>query len=396
MKRFIKKIVSVIGIGAISAALLAGCGSKTTTGSGDSSNVATEGAAVTMDQGSVSMGEARLYAYVMRSQYESYYGTEIWDMEVEEGTTFGDSMKEMVTQQLVQMILLSSQAEDYGVSLSEEDNTAVEEYVTNFKTNIGEDVMTAEGITEDDIRSVVQKSTLSGNVYEAMLEKESVELTDEEKADATCIKVQHVLISTTDTTTTDADGNTVDMTDEEKTAYLEAQKATAEEVLEKANSGEDFQALSDEYSADNAGFEFSFDKNGYDPVNQTTMVEPFYTAAWQLGEGEISGLVESDYGYHIIKCISLNDEEATQASIESAENTKKTTSLEEKLTTMMDEAKYTESDEWKAFKITSGAATTETTAESGTTTSAGETSSETESETETESEAATATTAESE
>lgn len=382
MKTFMKRIVSAIIVGAMSAALLSGCGNQGTSGS-----TKAEDAALTMEQGSVTMGEARLYAYVMKSQYEAYYGSSIWDMEIEDGVTFGDSMKDVITNQLVQMILLSSQAEDYGVSLSDEDNEAVEEYVENFKTNIGEEIMTEEGITEDDVRSVVQKSTLAGNVYQAMLDKEEVELTDEEKADATCIKVQHVLVSTTETTKKDDEGNNVDMTDEEIEAYKSEQKAKAEEALQKAKNGEDFQALADEYSSENAGFEFSFDKNGYDPVNMTSMVEPFYTAAWQLGEGEISDLVESQYGYHIIKCVSLNDEEATAASIESTESTKKATSLDERLNKLMDEAAYTESEEWKAYTLTSGASEDETSSETG---ESGETSSETAAETETSSESETA------
>ncbi len=384
MKKFVKRIVSMIAVGAMAAATLAGCGSQGTdngsTGSGD--------VALTMDQGTVSMGEARLYAYVMKSQYEAYYGSSIWDMEIEDGVTFGESMKDVITSQLVQMVILNGQAEDYGVSLSDEDNEAVEEYVENFKTNIGEDVMTDEGITEDDVRSVVQKSTLAGNVYQAMFDAEKVELTDEEKADATCIKVQHILISTTDTTKKDDEGNTVDMTDEEKEAYLAGQKAKAEEALEKAKNGEDFQTLADEYSSENAGFEFSFDKNGYDPVNMTSMVEPFYTAAWQLGEGELSDLVESQYGYHIIKCISLNDEEATAASVESAESTKKSRSLDEKLNQTMEEASYTESEAWKAYKLTSGTDEEETSGETG---ESAETSTETAAETETASETSTTT-----
>lgn len=376
MKTFIKRAVSAVMIGVMSASLLVGCGNKAANGSG--SSAAKGNAAVTTDQGSISMGEARLYTYVMRSTYESYYGGDIWNMEIEEGKTFGDSLKAVITSQLVQMITLSGQAEDYGVSLTEEDNTAVEEYVTNFKTNVGEEVMTKEGITEDDIRSMIQKSTLSGKVYAAMCDKEDVELTDEEKADATCIKVQHVLISTSDATKTDAEGNKVDMTDEEKEAYKEEQKAVAEEVLEKAKNGEDFKALADEYSAQNAGFEFSFDKRGFDPVNQSSMVEPFYTASWKLGEGEISDLVESEFGYHIIKCISLNDEEATQAGITKAQETKKTASVDDRLQKMMDEAKYTESDEWQEYKIASEKSSEETASESET---AGETGEETESET---------------
>ena len=387
MKAFMKRILSVVTIGVMTAATLAGCGNKGTAGA----SAASSDAAVTMDQGSISMGEARLYAYVMRNQYETYYGSSIWDMEVEEGVTLGDSMKDVITDQLVQMIILSSQAEDYGVSLNDEDNQAVEEYVENFKTNIGEDVMEKEGFTEDNIRSVVQKSTLAGKVSQAMFDAEEVELTDEEKADATCIKVQHILISTIDTTKKDDEGNNVDMTDEEKEVYLAEQKEKAEEALARAKNGEDFQALADEYSSENAGFEFSFDKNGYDPVNMSSMVEPFYTAAWQLGEGEISDLVESQYGYHIIKCVSLNDEEATQASITTAENNKKSTSLDEKVKQQVDEANYIESEAWKAYKLVSETAEDETageTGESGTSESASGESGETSAETESSSESA--------
>lgn len=384
MKAFMKRILSVVSIGAITAALLAGCGNQGKAGA----SAASDDAAVTMDQGSISMGEARLYAYVMKNQYEAYYGPSIWDMEVEDGVTLGDSMKNVITDQLVQTIILNSQAEAYGVSLSDEDNQAVEEYVKNFKTNIGEDVMEKEGFTEDNIRSVVQKSTLAGNVYQAMFDAEEVELTDEEKADATCIKVQHVLISTTDTTKKDDEGNNVDMTDEEKEAYLAEQKEKAEEALTRAKNGEDFQALADGYSSENAGFEFSFDKNGYDPVNMSSMVKPFYTAAWKLGEGEISDLVESQYGYHIIKCVSLNDEEATQASITSAENNKKSTSVDEKMSQQINEASYTESEAWKAYKLVSETAEDETAGETGTSESVAGESGETSAETENSSESA--------
>ena len=113
MKAFMKRILSVVTIGVMTAATLAGCGNKGTAGA----SAASSDAAVTMDQGSISMGEARLYAYVMRNQYEAYYGSSIWDMEVEEGVTLGDSMKDVITDQLVQMIILSSQAEDYGCLL---------------------------------------------------------------------------------------------------------------------------------------------------------------------------------------------------------------------------------------------------------------------------------------
>ena len=76
MKNWMKRIVSAAVVVSMSVALLAGCGKSQTSST-------TADAAITMDEGSVSMDEAKLYAYVMKSQYEAYYGSEIWDMEIE-------------------------------------------------------------------------------------------------------------------------------------------------------------------------------------------------------------------------------------------------------------------------------------------------------------------------
>ena len=377
MKKMIKRIASLAAVIAVSAAMLVGCGgSAGTSGKGEP--------AITLDGVSVSMDEANFYTYIMKSQYESYYGTEIWDMEVEEGKTFGDSMKEMVNDALVQMLIMNSKAEEYGVSLSSEDNTSITEYIENFKANVGEEEMAAQGITEAVIKSVIEKSYIASYTYDAMMAQEEVELSDDAKADAACVRVQHILISTTETITQDADGNNIDMTADEAKEYKDQQKLLAETVLAKAKAGEDFQELANEYTAENAGFEFAFDKNGFDPVNYSYMVEPFYKASWELGEGEISDLVESEYGYHIIKCVSLNDETATQAAIALAENDLKYASLDEKLLQMTEEAEYTISESWEAYTIksdvTEETSVTETGAETAETQ---ETVKETEEETET-------------
>ncbi len=75
-------------------------------------------------------------------------------------------------------------------------------------------------------------------------------------------------------------------------------KKQAEEVLAKAKSGADFAQLATKYSED----EGSKDKGGeYDFFGRGAMVKEFEDAAFSLQPGQISDLVKTTYGYHIIK-----------------------------------------------------------------------------------------------
>ena len=87
-----------------------------------------------------------------------------------------------------------------------------------------------------------------------------------------------------------------DATDEEK---AEAQ-AKAQEALDKINSGElTFEEAADQYSDDTVSKEDGGDV-GWDKL--TTFVTEYQDALSQLSVDQVSGLVESTYGYHIIKC----------------------------------------------------------------------------------------------
>ncbi len=76
-------------------------------------------------------------------------------------------------------------------------------------------------------------------------------------------------------------------------------KATIEQVLKKAKAGEDFGKLAQQHSQDGSA------SNGGDlgdfPRGQ--MVPEFSDAAFALKPGEISGVVTTQFGYHIIKLI---------------------------------------------------------------------------------------------
>jgi peptidyl-prolyl cis-trans isomerase C len=77
-----------------------------------------------------------------------------------------------------------------------------------------------------------------------------------------------------------------------------AAMTTATTVLKKARAGGDFAALAREYSQD-PGTAASGGDLGF--FEQGKMVGAFNEAAFKLAKGEISDVVETEFGYHIIK-----------------------------------------------------------------------------------------------
>lgn len=104
------------------------------------------------------------------------------------------------------------------------------------------------------------------------------------------LAAKHILISTVDSMT----GETI-RTDAEA-------KAEAQKILDRINAGEDYDTLMNEYSEDPG---LAGNPDGY-IFTEGEMVTEFYDGTKVLAEDEVSGLVKSDYGYHIIKRVPLD------------------------------------------------------------------------------------------
>ena len=85
---------------------------------------------------------------------------------------------------------------------------------------------------------------------------------------------------------------------------ISQKKIKAEKILARAKAGEDFAALANEFSDDPGNKDASGKPQGglYQDVKTGVMVPAFERAALALRPGEVSpGLVETDFGYHIVK-----------------------------------------------------------------------------------------------
>ncbi|MGH7783122.1 MAG: peptidylprolyl isomerase, partial [Candidatus Binatia bacterium] len=85
---------------------------------------------------------------------------------------------------------------------------------------------------------------------------------------------------------------------------LAAKQAKAEGILARAKAGEDFASLANEFSEDPGNGDEKGVKHGglYTGVREGVMIPSFEAAALALEPGEVSPVVvETDFGYHIIK-----------------------------------------------------------------------------------------------
>jgi parvulin-like peptidyl-prolyl isomerase len=77
-----------------------------------------------------------------------------------------------------------------------------------------------------------------------------------------------------------------------------AERAKIEGILQRARAGEDFVKLANEFTEDPSGKGTGGDLGWF---GRGQMVKPFEDAAFALKPGEVSGVIETVFGYHIVK-----------------------------------------------------------------------------------------------
>jgi foldase protein PrsA len=274
----------------------------------------------TVGEEKITAQELKFYLNMDKEQAESQAG--LADKSVEEKKEYwkkeesAAKKKELIDStlsNLTELKILIIKAKKDNVKLEAEDLNTIDQSIEQLiqsegngdKDAANKAMMEKYGVEIDDYRVMFEEYILAYNKY-ASGETTKIEISDSDiqkvfesnKEQYNKVTVKHVLVSTVDSATQAP-------LPEDKVAE---KKLLADDVLKKAQAGEDFEALVKQYSEDpgskDAGGEYTFGKG--------EMVAEFEEWSFKAKEGEI-GLVQTSYGFHIIKFISkattLGDED---------------------------------------------------------------------------------------
>ena len=196
--------------------------------------------------------------------------------------------------QLAERKLLLEEAEKAGISVSPEDLDKVmdfqyntyggkENYLKMLDVNGVDIEHVKQSITHDLLIQEYIEGTLTGEI--TVTEEEIQKAYKEDKF----ASVRHILLLTQG------------KSDSEKKEILKKMEG----ILAKVRKGEDFTELAKKYSEDPGVKE---NEGLYENFERGRMVKPFEDAAFSVPVGKISDIVETQYGYHILKVIDRKKE----------------------------------------------------------------------------------------
>ncbi len=300
------KLVSLICILTMVASVLCSCGIIVNTNP-----------AVRVGAEDMSADEFGYYVYVQKSQALQEAGIDVSDASaVEEyfkaktdGKSNIDAVLDKASEDATNLLVQYNKAIDDGIEFTEEDETEFKNQIDSMKVQSGGESgyvsqLSSLGITPEAFESLYKKNMIISKYVQKLEADGKFNVSDEEiktYIKENYIKAQHILFMTQDPGTGEL----------YEADVVYDQRTKAQETLDKVKNGEDFVTLMNELSEDTG---LASNPDGYE-FTKGQMVPQFEEAAYALEENQISDIVETSYGYHIIKRVPFEITEEKVAEL---------------------------------------------------------------------------------
>lgn len=237
---------------------------------------------LTIDGNAVTVDEYRADYLAAKVQFdggdEAYWKDHAADKEV---------LKTSVLAQMQNRRAVETLLAENNVELTEDDKASVTEQLQSLKSYLG---------GEENYRKALEENYLTEESYRELIELSQrrnryIYETEKEKIQKNFVRAKHVLVS-------------FDKVADDEAADRREKLAKAQDIAARAKNGEDFDALVREYGED-PGMER--EPGGY-YFTTGKMVKSFEETTFALQENEISDPVETDYGYHIILRLPMEEQ----------------------------------------------------------------------------------------
>ncbi len=241
--------------------------------------------------------EAMVYLKSVQNNYENEYGNGIWGVNLlSNGETFGKMIKDEVVDQIVELKILKAEAEKQNITLSEEEKADAASFARVHFKKITEEDKKRYLITEELLQQVYEDNLLANKMFENLTINVDTNVPEEK---AKQITVQDIYIQNY---SLNSEGKQVALSEEDKKEAYEKVKT----LYKQAKKTEDFKTLA-ESNSEAKTTEYTFGKN----QAPEEYGEVFEKTAFSLKTGEISSIITTDNGWHILYCVSDFNEDAT-------------------------------------------------------------------------------------
>lgn len=309
MRKLNKTAACGILAAALAAGTLSGCsktidGTKTVATVGDEKVTLGLASYMTRDQQAQTMS----YYNMLMSQYGvSGSASNVWDQKGDDGKTVGESSKDGVMKTINQLYVLKAHAADYDVTITDDEEKAIKEAAAEFIKDNDEKILKKLAVSEDDIVTYLELVTIRSKMHDPMTADVDTEVSANEK-DQTRVTIVKV---STEGREKDDDGNTIDLTDEEKAQ----KKDLAQQVLDKVKASDDVANADMDALAKEVDDSLSATAPAFTTAGSTddTLDEAVQDAALELKDGEVAdSVIEGDDGYYVVRLDKMLDEDATE------------------------------------------------------------------------------------